>query len=470
MMAGPGGQDFDLVVIGTGSAGMAAAIRGAELGRRVGIVERGTVGGTCVNVGCIPSKNLLAVAEAHHSARMGFPGLEGCAPFLDWEEVRARKEGVVESLRQARYLDVLDSYPEITLLRGCARLADRGAVEVDGATHRAGKVVIATGTSPWVPPVSGMEDARVLTSTTAMEMETLPTSMIVLGGSSVGVELGQVFRRLDVRVTIIELLPRILAGEDAAAADELRRRLEDEGIEIVTGAQVTGVRNRAGVVSVHTHTAAGELVFEAERLLAATGRRAVTAELALDVAGVETDGRGFIRVDDGMRSSNPDIYAAGDVAGLPGFVYVAAAAGRVAAENAVGKGGRTLDLRVVPRVTFTSPQVASVGVTPAEARERGVEVDVSRLGLEDVPRAIVEHRTEGWVQVVADRKSGEIIGVQAIGPNAGELLGEAALAVRMRLTIDDVVDTLHAYLTWVEGFKLAVQALRVDVSKLSCCA
>jgi len=458
------------MVIGTGAAGMAAAIRGAELGRRVAIVESGTVGGTCVNVGCIPSKNLLAVAEAYHSARSGMPGLGGCEPAMDWSEIRDRKRAVVESLRQSKYLEVLGSYPEITLLRGEARLGPGGALEVNGTAHPTRKVVIAIGTSPWVPPVAGIEDVDVLTSTTVMELERLPESMIVLGASAVGLELGQLFARLGVRITVVELVPRILTGEDQDAAAELRRRLEAEGLEIVTSAEVTRIDVASAGVRVHARTVAGEHVFEVARLLAATGRRPSIASLGLEPAGVDTDAKGFIRVDDRMRSSNPDVYAAGDVAGLPGFVYVAAAAGRVAAENAVGAGGATLDLRAVPRVTFTSPQVAAVGLSPAEARAQGLEVDVSRLGLEHVPRAIVEHRTEGWIQVVAEKRSGRIVGAQAVAPNAAELLGEATVAVRLGLTVQDVTDTLHPYLTWVEGFKLAVQAFRTDVAKLSCCA
>lgn len=468
---GAGGDaGFDLLVIGTGAAGMAAAIRGAELGRRVGIVEAGTVGGTCVNVGCIPSKNLLAVAEAVHSARTGMPGLTGFEPTVDWSEIRDRKDSIVGSLRQSKYLDVLDGYPEITLLRGEARLDADGTVEVAGTRHHADKVVIATGTSPWTPPISGIDEVDVLTSTTAMELETLPESMIVLGGSAVGLELGQVFARLGVRITVLELLPQLLAGEEQDAAEALRRHLEAEGLEIVTDFEVRSVERVGTGLRVHGRTSGGDRVFEGERLLAATGRRPSTGSLSLESAGIETDVKGFIGVDDGMRTSNPDVYAAGDVAGLPGFVYVAAAAGRVAAENAVGTGGRTLDLRAVPRVTFTSPQVASVGIGPAQAREQGIEVDVSRLGLEHVPRAIVELRTAGWIQVVAEKESGRILGAQAVAPNAAELLGEATVAVRLGLTIQDVTDTLHPYLTWVEGFKLTVQAFETDVSKLSCCA
>lgn len=467
---GAGPDSFDLLVIGTGAAGMAAAIRGAELGRRVGIVESGTVGGTCVNVGCIPSKNLLALAERHHAVRSGFPGLDGCDPSLDWTEVRKQKRELIESLRQSKYLDVLASYPEITLLRGRSRLTGAGEAEVDGARYAVPKVVIATGSSPWVPPISGIESVDVLDSTSVMELDELPGSMIVLGGGSVGLELGQMFGRLGVQVTVLELLPRLLTGEDEDASAELRRQLEAEGLQIVTGARVVRVEEDGGRVVARAETEAGRRSFDAERLFTATGRRANTRDLGLDAAGVELDELGFTRVDEGMRTSNPDIYAAGDVTGGPGFVYVAAAGGRVAAENALDAGGRTLDLRAVPRVTFTSPQVAAVGVNLTEARERGLEVEVGRLGLEHVPRAVVEHRTDGWVQVVAERASGRILGVQAVGPNVAELLGEATLAVRLGLTIDELTDTLHPYLTWGEGLKLAAQSFRMDVSRLSCCA
>ena len=463
-------ERVDLLVIGTGAAGMAAAIRGAELGRRVAIVEDGTVGGTCVNVGCIPSKALLAVAEAYHSARVGFPGVDGFGVSVSWRDIRERKRELVASLQRSKYLDVLEGYPTISLLRGRARFTDIGAVSVDGVLHPAEKVVIATGTSPWLPPIPGLDAQDVLTSTTLMELDELPASLIVLGGSAVGLELGQMMARLGVRITVLEMLPVLLSAEDADASEVLRKCLETEGLEIVTGALVTQAAHVNDRVAVSATVSGEERTFEADRILVATGRRANTSELGLDQVGVERDANGFVRVDDGMRTSNDDIFAAGDVTGGPGFVYVAAAGGRVAAENALGEGGRTLDLRAVPRVTFTSPQVASVGIGRHEALERGLDVDVSRLGLEHVPRALVEHRTDGWIQVVAEKGTGRIVGVQGVGPHAAEMLGEAALAVRLNLTIEQVTDTLHPYLTWVEGFKLAVQGFRTDVSKLSCCA
>lgn len=464
------GGDTDLLVLGSGSAGMAAAIRGAELGRRVTVVEAGTLGGTCVNVGCIPSKNLIAAAEHLHRAGSGFPGIGPCEPRVDWREVVESKRRLVEELRELKYQDVLDAYPEIRLVRGRARFREGGAVEVDGEPVRAGKVVIATGTSPWAPPTPGLVEAEPLDSTTAMELEAVPESLVVLGASAVGLELGQTFARFGSRVTVLELAERILPLENADAAKTLRAALEGEGLEIHTAANTTRVEREEGGAVLHVEVNGESQVFRAKRILVATGRRANTGELGLEGAGVEMDKRGFVTVDEGMRTSAPSVFAAGDVAGLPGFVYVAAAAGRVAAENALEGGHRELDLRAVPRVVFTDPQVASVGLTEEEAAAEGLLAESGTLELAHLPRAAVEHRTSGWIRVVAEVGSGRLLGLQAVGPNVAELLGAATLAIRKDLTVDDVVDTLHPYLTWVEGFKLGAQTVSKDVSKLSCCA
>ena len=475
--------DFDLLVIGSGGAGVAAAIQGADMGAKVGIVEAGTLGGTCVNVGCIPSKNLIEAAARYHDARRGFPGVAPCEPALDWRALIGQKNELVAGLRQAKYADVLSSYPEVTLLAGSATLLGGTRVRVvdrDRAVeHRARKILVATGTSPALPPIPGLAEAGPLDSTTAMELDALPESMIVLGGSAVGLELGQTFARFGTRVIVVELMPRLLPGEDAAISEALRAHLADEGIEIHTGAATTKVeRDGSGVV---LHVGQGSLAGElrAERLLVATGRRPNTRDLGLAEAGVELTDRGFVRVDATMRTSNPDIYAAGDVTGGPGYVYVAAAGGRIAAENALRSPSpagtpsdepRTLDLDVVPNVTFTSPQVGSVGLGEAGAREAGYNVEVSTLAMEHVPRALVSRDTRGLVKLVAEAGSGRILGVHAVAPNAGELMGEAVLAVRFGLTVRDLIGTLHPYLTWGEGLKLAAQGLTGDVTKLSCCA
>lgn len=470
---------FDLLVIGTGGAGVAAAIQAAGMGASVGIAEGGTLGGTCVNVGCIPSKNLIEAAAHYHAARQGFPGIAPCDPALDWRAVIRQKNDLVGELRQAKYADVLASYPGVALLTGHATLLGDGRVRVGDVEHSARKIVLATGTAPALPPVPGLAEASPLDSTTAMELETLPLSMIVLGGSAVGLELGQTFARFGTRVIVVELMPRLLPSEDEAISDALRQHLTGEGIEIHTGVTATKVERDGDEVVVHvTHgSLAGEL--RAERLLVAAGRRPNTRDMGLEDAGVALTEKGFVRVDSTMRTSNPDVYAAGDVTGGPGYVYVAAAGGRVAAENALrslsspgtpGDEPRELDLSAVPNVTFTAPQAGSVGLTEARAREAGLHVEVSVLAMEHVPRALVSRDTRGLVKLVAESGSGRLLGVHAVAPNAGEFMGEATLAVRFGLTVRDLAETLHPYLTWGESVKLAAQGFTNDVTKLSCCA
>ena len=485
-------SDFDILVIGTGGAGVAAAIQAASSGARVGIAEGTLVGGTCVNVGCIPSKNLIEAAAHYYAARSGFPGIAPCEPVLDWTAVLRQKHDLVGDLRQAKYLDVLASYPSITLLNGRVQLTGGGAGAApvaarlgegsDAREIRAAKVIIATGTSPAMPVIPGLDQADPLTSTTVMELQQLPASMLVIGGGPVGVEAAQTFSRFGVKVVLVQRCHRLLPGEEQIVSDALRTALVAEGVEVYTGTTASRVeRDDAGMVVVHVTqgSLAGQL--RAERVLVATGRRPNTGDMGLEKAGVRLTAKGYVEVDVTMRSTtHPDVYAAGDVTGGPGYVYVAAAGGRVAAENALNalsdasQGGaltpREFDLSVVPNVTFTSPQVASVGLTESGARDAGYEVNVSVLDMAQVPRALVSHHTTGLVKVVADAESGRLLGVHAIAMNAGDFIGEAALAVRFGLTAQDLTGTLHPYLTWGEALKLAAQGFTSDVTKLSCCA
>jgi len=484
-------SDFDILVIGTGGAGVAAAIQAGLAGARVGIAEGTLVGGTCVNVGCIPSKNLVEAAAHYHAARTGFPGIAPCEPALDWTSVLRQKHDLVGELRQAKYLDVLASYPSITLLDGRVRLTGEGAGggpvsarlgEGTGARDiRAAKVIIATGTSPAMPPIPGLDEIDALDSTTVMELQQLPVSMLVLGGGPVGVEAAQTFSRFGVKVMLVQRGQRLLPGEEPVVSDALRAALEAEGIEVHTETTATRVERIGAETVVHVTqgSLAGQL--RAERVLIAAGRRPNTMGMGLEQAGVRLTSRGYVEVDTTMRSTtHPGVYAAGDVTGGPGYVYVAAAGGRMAAENAVNAladapadgapTAREFDLSVVPSVTFTAPQVASVGLTETGAREAGYEVKVSVLDMAQVPRALVSHRTAGLVKIVAEAESGRLLGVHALAMNAGDFIGEAALAIRFGLTAQDLTGTLHPYLTWGEALKLASQGFTSDVSKLSCCA
>lgn len=465
--------EFDLLVVGTGGAGVAAAIQAAGMSARVGIAEEGVLGGTCVNIGCIPSKNLIEAAAHYHNARRGFPGIAPCDPALDWKGILSQKNDLVAELRQFKYADVLASYPTITRLDGRATLLGGGRARVGDTDYHAGKIVIATGTTPALPPIPGLVDVEPLNSTTAMEVAALPKSMIVLGGSAVGLELGQTFARFGTKVIVLELMPRLLPNEDEAISEALQEYLSAEGLEIHTGVTTTRVdRDGTGVVA-HVSTlsqGSSEAELRAEKLLVAVGRRPNTCDMGLEAAGVKLTENGFVQVDAALRTSNPDIYAAGDVTGGPGYVYVAAAGGRVAAQNALSKEQRDFDLRNVPNVTFTSPQVASVGLTERKARAAGHRVEVAVLPMEHVPRALVSRDTRGLVKIVSQAGSGKLLGIHAIAPNAGEFMGEATLALRLGLTVNDLTDTLHPYLTWVEAVKLAAQGFTSDVTKLSCCA
>ncbi len=484
-----GAADFDVLIIGTGGAGVAAAIQSAGMGGKVAIVEAGILGGTCVNVGCIPSKNLIEVAAHYHAAKQGFQGIAPCLPELDWSSVVEQKDALVAELRQAKYADVLASYPGVALLSGRAQLTGGGGtagpiiVRVDNGTtareHRARKVIIATGTRPSTPPIPGLDQIEALNSTTAMELSRLPASMLVLGGSAVGLELAQTFARVGVKVTVLELAPRILPLEDVDISDALIGYLRDEGIEIHTGIETTRVERDGANVAVHVQEGTLTGTFRAKRLLVATGRQPNTENLGLDAIGVALTERNFVQVDVTMRTTHPDVYAAGDVTGGPGYVYVAAAGGRVAAENALkslaSAGTATddpteFDLSVVPGVTFTSPQVGSVGLTEARAKALGHHVQTAVLKMDQVPRALVSHDARGLVKMVGDAANGKLLGIHVVAPLAGELMGEAALALRLGLTARDLMGTLHPYLTWSESMKLAAQGFTMDVSKLSCCA
>jgi mercuric reductase len=469
------GDAYELLIIGTGGAGTAAAIGASELGVGAAIVEGSeVVGGTCVNVGCIPSKYLIEAAAHYHATRTAFPGIRPCEPDLAWAEVVRRKREIVEGLRQEKYLDVLASYEGVTLLRGRAELLGGGRVRVGDAEVKARRVIVATGTRPAMPPIPGLSEAGALDSTTVMELEALPESMIVIGAGSIGLELGQAFSRFGVRVVVLDMAERILPQEHPEVSAELTRALEAEGMEIHTGVRVTGVSRQDGRYAVQVQDGSLSGSAQAEQLLVATGRAPNTQELGLEAAGVETDPAGFIRVDEHMRTSNPTVLAAGDVTGGPGYVYVAALGGGIAAQaalsDATGEAPIPIDLSAVPRVTFTDPQVAAVGLTEEQAKASGFKARATTFPVAALPRAVVSHRTGGLVKLVAEEGTDRLLGAHLVAPNAGDVIGEAALAVRFGLTTRDLVSTLHAYLTWGEGLKLSAQTFTKDVAKLSCCA
>jgi len=465
------GQEFDLMVIGGGSTGLASAIKGAELGHRVAIVEAGTIGGTCVNVGCVPSKALIRAMEHYHAAGdHRFRGVETSRGALNWGQVVAHKDELVAELRQSKYQDVLAAYSGITYIEGRARLTGGNAFEIDGQSYKPGKIIIATGARPWAPRIPGLAEVGYLDSTAALDLKELPRSMIVLGANAVGLELAQIYTRAGAFVTVLELLPRIAPFEDEAISQALQEALEREAIQIITGFQTSQVEKQEGRYRLTGMMEDNQHVFEAEQLLVATGRRPNTDGMGLEEAGVELGGRGEIVVDETLRSTNPQVYAAGDVTGRDMFVYTAAYGGALAAENALTDTGRVYESDYIARVTFTDPQVASAGLTESQARERGFNVAVSALPMEYVPRALAARDTRGLIKLVADADSDRLLGAHILAPEAGEIIQVASLGLRFGLTVKQLRETMFPYLTNVEGLKLAALAFEKDVSKLSCCA
>lgn len=457
------GHDYDFLIIGSGGAAFAAAIRAAGLGARCALIERGAIGGTCVNIGCVPSKTLLAAAHRRHAATtnpfLGAPTAAG----IDLSALIAQKDELVAELRQAKYLDLAESYG-FEIIHAAARFADEDSVLLDdGRRLRAPSYLVATGAEPAVPDLPGLAEVGYLTSTTAMQLDTVPRRLVVIGGGFVGMEQGQLFAHLGASVTIIgRLAPR--------AEPEMARRMTDiftdDGIAVVAD---RAIAIEAGSVGHAVLTAGGGRV-EGDAILVATGRSPRVADLDVAAAGIELDSRGFIKVDATQRTTNPRIHAAGDVAGGPQFVYAAATQGAIAAENAIGGAARTVDYRGLPSVIFTSPSLASAGLSEPEAIAAGHRCDCRVVELTNVPRAIANRDTRGAIKIVIDADTRNVLGVHAIADGAGEMMLAATYAIKFGLTVEQLADTWAPYLTMSEGVKLTAQSFHRDIKQLSCCA
>jgi mercuric reductase len=462
---------FDLAIVGSGGAAFGAALRASELGANVAMIERSTLGGTCVNIGCIPSKTLLRAAEAVHRAQSTpFDGIDVRGTVADFRAVVAQKARLVEELRQAKYADVLSATPNVRLLRGHAEFVTRGELRVGSDVLRAHRLIVATGARPYVAPIPGLQEAGFLTSTDALSVAELPKSLIVVGGRYIALELAQAFSRLGSRVTVLQRSAHLLPTEDADVTDALASYLRAEGIEILTGVDVRRVQRDGDERVVEIAVGDERRTLRAAHLLMATGRQPNTDDLGLDRIGVMLDGRGAIRVDEYLQTTAPSVYAAGDVKGDPAFVYTAAYEGRLAAENALTEENRARDYTALPWVMFSDPQLAVVGLDEQRALRAGLRVDVAKLPLSHVPRALAARDTRGFIKLVKEHKTDRLVGASIVAPEAGDLIMEPALAIRHGIGVSALANAFHPYLTQIEGIKLAAQAFSKDVAKLSCCA
>lgn len=462
-------------IIGSGSGAFAAAISLANKGAKVTMIERGTIGGTCVNVGCVPSKIFIRAGQVVHTAKdHPFKGIELCKPVVDGKLILEQLRGRVSELRKAKYEDVLSQNSNIKFIHGTGHLMGSNKVSVTTTEGEvveimSTKILIATGSSPTIPNIEGLKGTPYWTSTEALFSGILPKHLIVLGGSIVAVELAQGFSQLGSKVTILAR-STLLSKEDPEIGLTLKGIFAQEGMRVLDHTLPQSIKFQDGSFYVHLMT--GETLM-GDQLLVATGRHANTEGLGLEGIGVKLDSDRRIVVDNHLRTNIKDIFAIGDCTQLPQYVYVAAAAGAKAATNMLAKDvdeESNLDLSIVPAVTFTNPQVATVGLSAKQASELGYHVETKTLTLDNVPRALANFDTRGFIKLVADKKTKRILGSQIVASEAGDVIQTAALAIYSKMTTHELATQLFPYLTMVEGLKLCAQTFFIDVKKLSCCA
>lgn len=461
-------MDFDLMVVGGGAAAFSEAIKADALGVKTAMVERGVLGGTCVNVGCVPSKYLLTMAGHYRNAQQTKSGIQCGTPKLDFKKVIRDKNALVESLRQEKYADVLSGLKNVTLIKGSARFVSTDAVDVEGKTYSAKKFIIATGSSANIA-IQGAKDVGFLTNVTALDLDYVPACLVVVGGGPLGLEFAQAFSRFGSQVTVLQRNARVLPRHEPEASQVLKESLEAEGIRIVTGARVVKAEKKGRQRVLHAEVNGKLERFECDEFLMAAGRTPNTKELSLEAVGVRVGKRGEIVVDDALKTSAPHVWAAGDVTGEPMLETVAGRDGGIAANNALTDKPKKRDLRIVPDAVFTDPQVAHVGLTDEQANAEKYSCNCRVLPMKHVPKAVIVGDTRGVIKMVADSKTNRILGVSIVSALAADMIHEAAMIVKNEMTVDDVIDTMHVFPTLSEAIKICAQSHYADVSKLSCC-
>lgn len=452
---------FDVVIIGSGPGGYVAAIRAGQLGLKTALVERDKrLGGTCLHRGCIPTKCLLWTAELYaHITHAASFGIDLKDPAVNWAQALKHKEKIVT--RGAGGIDMLMKKNKVTVVKGHGRIAGKGKVEVAGEGGKqlleTKNIVIATGSVPKSLPGVTVDHKRILNSDSMLEIPQIPKSVIVLGAGAVGMEFASIFNHVGSETSLIEYLPHLLPIEDEDASKEIEKLYRRRRINFLVGTKVERAEATATGVKV-TVTIGGETkVLEAEVLLSAVGRAPVTEDVGLERTSIKTD-RGFIKTDELMRTSEPNVYAIGDVVPTPMLAHVASAEGVLAVEHIAGRDVQAINYDRVPSATYCYPEVASVGLTEKKARERGHEVKVGVFPFTAITKAAISDEGVGMVKVVSDRRYDEVLGVHMVGPHATELLAEACVALRLETTTEELARTMHAHPTLSEIMKEAAEA------------
>ena len=462
----------DILVIGGGSAGFSAAITAAEEGANVVIAGEGTIGGTCVNVGCVPSKTMIRAMNAVHSGNNAsrFDGLKAVSEVFNWQALVQQKQHLVDDLRKAKYEDLLPEYSNISYVTGRASFTGDGSeIDVDGTLYHPKKIILATGSSSALPPINGIQSIPVLDSTAALDLTELPSSLLVIGGGVIGCELGQMFARAGVKVTIC-CRSRLLPNAEPEVSDALVDIFEQEGITVCQGIGYQKIQKSAKGIKLTCKRKEGQKTIEAEQVLVAAGRKPIIKNLRLEKAGIDLNAKGGIKINEYMQTTHPNVYAVGDVTGKDMFVYMAAYGGKLAARNALNGNKNAYSNTTMPAVVFTEPQMATVGLTEAAATKMGYDVKTSVITLDHVPRFIASRETVGLIKLVADSKTDKLLGATILAPEAGDSIQTVVMAMKANFTTEELANTICPYLTAVEGLKLAAQTFNKDVAKLSCCA
>jgi len=466
--------EHDLIILGSGSTAFAAALRATNYGARVLMFEKSVLGGTCINWGCIPSKTLIHAAlfkhEAHLGNRIGLNSDDDARP-IDAERLFRHRETVVSKLRQERYLDVLGSMKGLALIKGTARFINSHTVECDGSRYSSERILIAVGGNPRIPDLPGLEKCSCYTSRSALLLKNLPSSLVIIGGGVVAVELGQMYHRLGCRVTILEHGNRILPSIELELSKSLQEILEEEGIKVVTDVNLSHL-DKIGDLNVMYAEVNEQLhEFTCEKIFLAVGTVPATTGIGLETTGVALDDKGFVTTNRQMRSSVDGIWAAGDVVGKMMIATVGAKEGIVAVDDMFNRGcGCSMDYLASPMAIFTDPEVAMVGHTEESARLAGLDCIVNCMPVSAIPKAYVTGMANGVIKMIADRATGRLLGVHLVCHRGADMINEAALALHMRATVTDIAATMHVYPSIGEGLKLCAQGFDRDISLLSCCA
>jgi dihydrolipoamide dehydrogenase len=453
---------YDVAILGSGPGGYVAAIKGSQLGLKIGLIEKyEKFGGTCLHWGCVPTKSLLSNAELYEKVQKGKEFGILCNDIrLDYRLVKARKDKMVKKLSMGT--DFLMRKNKIDSFRGRGRLIAPGIIQVEGdqvQEVRAKKIIIATGSEAKMFPGLKADGRTILTNREILDLETVPQSLLIIGGGAVGVEFASIFSRFGAKVTLVEMLPRLLPLEDLEISEEIRKLLVKKRIKVLVNAKLEDMQIKDGSACAKVSTQEGEVQdIVAEKALIAVGRRPVTENLGLEKLKVETV-RGYISVDEAMRTTAPGIYAIGDVVPTQALAHLASHEGILAMEHIVKGSARPINYDLVPNCTYCSPEVASVGLTEDKAREKGIEVATAKFPFAAVSKATIAGENEGFVKLVSDKKYRQILGVHMVGPRVTELVAEAAVAIGLEATAADLSHIIHPHPTISEGIMEAAHAL-----------